>query len=42
MTLAFKHILVATGFACAVGLFFGYYPARRASKLLPIECLRQD
>ncbi|WP_231512212.1 ABC transporter permease [Paucibacter sp. KBW04] len=42
MVLAFKHILVAVGFASAVGIFFGYYPARRASKLLPIECLRQD
>jgi len=42
MALAFKHIAVAVGFASAVGIFFGYYPARRASKLLPIECLRQD
>ena len=42
MTLAPQHVLVAVAFATAVGLFFGFYPARRASKLLPIECLRQD
>lgn len=42
MHLVFTHILLAIGFASAVGLFFGYFPARRASRLLPIECLRQD
>jgi putative ABC transport system permease protein len=40
--LSATHVLVSVAFATAVGLFFGYYPARRASKLLPIECLRQD
>ena len=42
MTLSPTHVLTAVIFSTAVGLFFGYYPARRASKLLPIECLRQD
>ncbi|HEY5798847.1 MAG TPA: ABC transporter permease [Burkholderiaceae bacterium] len=42
MTLSASHILTAVVFSTAVGLFFGFYPARRASKLLPIECLRQD
>jgi putative ABC transport system permease protein len=35
-------ILIAVGFAVAVGLFFGVYPARRASQLNPIDALRYD
>jgi putative ABC transport system permease protein len=42
MALSPMHVLVAVIFSTAVGLFFGYYPARRASRLSPIECLRQD
>jgi len=42
MVLSATHIITAVAFSTGVGLFFGWYPARRASKLLPIECLRQD
>ena len=35
-------IAVAVLFAGSVGLFFGYFPARRAAGLNPIECLRSE
>lgn len=42
MTLAPGNIFIAVFFSTLVGIFFGFYPARRASQMLPIECLRQD
>ncbi len=35
-------VLLATSFSFVVGVFFGVYPARRASKLDPITALRTD
>ena len=35
-------VLLAVGVAGAVGIFFGYYPARKASQLNPIEALRHE
>ena len=41
-TVELRSVILALSFASAVGVFFGYYPARRAAKLDPIDALRYE
>jgi putative ABC transport system permease protein len=42
MSVPVSAVFIGVTVSCAVGLFFGIYPARQASKLDPIEALRVE
>ena len=40
--LSSASIVLAVSFSAAIGIFFGFYPARKAARLLPIQALRYE
>jgi putative ABC transport system permease protein len=42
IVLKWESIVLAFGFAAGIGIFFGFYPARKAAGLNPIDALRYE
>jgi putative ABC transport system permease protein len=42
VSIPLRAVLLALLFSVMVGVFFGFYPARRAARLDPIAALRRD
>jgi putative ABC transport system permease protein len=42
IVISYSALLMSFSFSAAVGIFFGFYPARKAARLNPIEALRYE